>query len=92
MTVSKYALLVRLSELQTKAANRVADIVADYEGDTLLDGDVEDIQYEIVRPYYEEDDDYFFFNNPEEAQVYQLFDEMLRESTKRYIKSLTGKF
>ncbi len=92
MTVSKYAFLVRLSELQTKAANRVADIVADYEGDTLLDGDVEDIQYEVARPYYEEEDDYFFLNNPEEAQVYQLLDEMLRESTKRYIKSLIGKF
>lgn len=92
MTVSKYALLVRLSELQTKTANRVADIVADYEGDTLLDGDVEDIQYEVARPYYEEEDDYFFLNNPEEAQVYQLLDEMLRESTKRYIKSLTGRF
>lgn len=92
MTVSKYALRVRLSELGTEAANRVADIVADYEGDTLLDGDVEDIQYEIARPYYEEDDDYFFLNNPEEAQVYQLLDEMLRESTKKYIKSLTGRF
>lgn len=90
MTISKHALLVRLSELQTKAANRVADIVADYEGDTLMDGDVEDIQWSLLEKYYEEDEFFPCIKDEEEAEVYQLLNEMLRESTRKYVKSIMG--
>ena len=83
--ISKWKLKVRLCELQSKAANKAIDLINSYEGDTLLDGDVEEVRWEISKKYYE---DHIQLSD-EEVEVYEVLDKFLYEATKRYIYSLT---